>query len=270
MKVHTDLHVHTSLSLCAAPTSAPEIYYAPAREKGIDTICFTNHFWDDNVPGAPGWYAAQNFEHVVQLREQLKELPPDIKIRFGAETEFIGSRMCGVKGGICAVTPRVAKEFAFVLIPPDHFHMKDFLIPSSVANDDYAEIDEWFYSNFIEAAEVELGVPTGIAHPFVTMGFGEEDENNLRILQSFGHDRLAECFNVAKEHGKSIEINLSIFSHPMLLDEYRRIYSVAAECGCRFHFGSDAHDLGEFKGQEEAGPFADSCGFTEDDLTVIE
>ena len=61
-----DMHVHTNLSLCASATADPFEYIKTAATEGLETIGFSNHYWDEDVPGASGWYAQQNTEHVMQ------------------------------------------------------------------------------------------------------------------------------------------------------------------------------------------------------------
>ena len=51
-----DLHIHTSLSSCAARTADASGYIAAAARGGLELIGFANHYWDEAVPGASGWY----------------------------------------------------------------------------------------------------------------------------------------------------------------------------------------------------------------------
>lgn len=82
-----DLHCHSSLSACCADKRmTPERILRHAEEAGYETICLTDHLWDSAVPGASGWYAPQNIEHV---RAALP-LPqaPSCHFYFGCETEL--------------------------------------------------------------------------------------------------------------------------------------------------------------------------------------
>lgn len=46
-----DLHIHTSLSSCAARTADASGYIAAAARGGLELIGFANHYWDEAVPG---------------------------------------------------------------------------------------------------------------------------------------------------------------------------------------------------------------------------
>lgn len=258
MKITGDLHVHTLLSSCARPDATPTNYLDLCRKEGIETICFTDHFWDERTEGASSWYRPQNFEHVTRLRGMIPGDSKGVRILFGAETEFIGSRMCGKKGGIAGITPETAQRFDFVLIPANHFHMKGYTIPASVTQP--VEIKQWMIDNFMEAAAVQLDVPTGIAHPFEPMGFAKESAP--QIFEVFSGSDFRRCFSFAYENGKSIELNHSVLDK--FTDEYIRIFSIANECGCSFHTASDAHTPSSFSNHDKIARFAERCGITSD------
>jgi histidinol phosphatase-like PHP family hydrolase len=259
MTINADMHVHTFLSSCARPDALPGNYLALCPDEKIKMICFTDHFWDDTVEGASPWYRLQNLEHVLRLRSLIPPEYNGVRVLYGAETEFIGSRMCGKEGGIVGITPATAVNFDFVLIPPDHFHMKDYTIPASVT--DYAEVSLWLIDNFMEAAAVELGVPTGIAHPFEPMGFDKNDTS--AILTAISDEEFFRCFTFAAEHDKSIELNHSVLN-VRSVGEYIRIFTIACECGCHFHTANDAHTPQSFSDHDKIAQFAESCGITAD------
>lgn len=259
MTINADMHVHTFLSSCARPDALPGSYLALCPDEKINTLCFTDHFWDDTVKGASLWYRPQNLEHVMRLHSLIPPMCNGVRVLYGVETEFIGSRMCGKEGGIVGLSPETAINFDFVLIPPDHFHMKGYTIPAAVT--DPAEIRLWLIDNFIEAAAVVLGVPTGIAHPFEPMGF--DKDKTSAILAAISGEDLRRCFTFAAEHDKSIELNQSILN-VRSVGEYIRIFTIARECGCHFHAASDAHTPASFTNHDKIAQFADLCGITAD------
>ncbi len=56
-----DLHIHSTLSSCSSdPAESTERILAYGVANHLKTLCLTDHFWDDAVPGASGWYAPQN------------------------------------------------------------------------------------------------------------------------------------------------------------------------------------------------------------------
>lgn len=262
VKVTSDLHCHTFLSSCAHSDAKPESYIELAPSRGITTIAFTDHFWDGGVEGASGWYAPQNFGHVSKMRELVPSQPEKVRILYGVETEFIGSRMCNIKGGKAAIRPETAQSFDFVLIPPDHFHMKGFTIPAEVTEPEQAR--QWFVGNFLEVCDIELGVPIGIAHPFVPMGFPDR----AAMLNGITDDDLRRCFSYAAEKGKSVELNRDIVDTP-ISDMYKRVFTIAREEGASFHFGSDAHTPASFDKFDLLAAFAADCGITEEDIIKL-
>lgn len=264
MEIKADMHVHTFLSSCAKRDALPENYLALCPGENIDTICFTDHFWDEKVDGASSWYKPQNLEHVRTLRSRIPAGFDGIRVLFGAETEFIGSRMCKKEGGIAGLAEETAENFDFVLIPPNHFHMKGYTIPAAVT--DPHEIRLWFIDNFIEAAKKDFPIPAGIAHPFDPMGFDEAAA--LTALQLITDDDLRRCFDIAAEHKKSIELNHCIFND-RYYDQYIRIFTTARECGCTFHAGSDAHTPSSFANHSKIAEFADRCGIRSEHFISI-
>ena len=63
-----DLHIHTELSSCSRdPEQNAAALLAYAQKNNFNTICVTDHFWDETVPGASGWYQPQNFEHITKI-----------------------------------------------------------------------------------------------------------------------------------------------------------------------------------------------------------
>lgn len=247
-----DIHIHTSLSSCARQNSELSDYLGMFPRLGVSVAGFSNHLWDSAVPGAGEWYRPQNIEHLLVLKQQLKEASlPGVKFYFGCEVEYIGN-------GVISLHPEHAGIFDYVLAAPNHFHMVDFVRPSSISGGD--ELNHLFASRFLDICGFDF--VTGIAHPFFPMGFpGREAE----ILDRMPDPLLEECFRTAAGSGKSIEINISILCKLKAcnaLENYKRIMIIARDCGCRFHIGSDAHGMCHYTEERFllGKTFADSCG----------
>ena len=85
--VDNDLHIHSQLSLCSSdPEQTNERILEYAEENGLKTICLTNHFWDETVDGASGWYAKQDFSHLSMARPLPRS--ENVRFLFGCETEL--------------------------------------------------------------------------------------------------------------------------------------------------------------------------------------
>ena len=264
MRITSDIHTHTYLSSCAARDSYPEDFLRICKAAGIRTLGFSDHLWDKAVPGSSNWYAPQDVEHVMQLKERLagaacQEQAAGMKILFGCETEFLG-------GKHVAISREAVSLFDYVLVPPDHFHMKGFTRPADL--NDPAGIKELMIRRFMEV--MELGIATAVVHPFHAMGWTPEMP---RLIQSMITDNeYHECFVAARQAKCAIEINSCALDatddglgEDKFSPEYVRMMTLAREAGCTFSIGTDSHNP---KSIEKAGGyvkfdhFTDVCGIT--------
>ena len=253
-----DLHCHTHLSSCAKKESTLQVMIGALKKADIKVAGIADHIWDSKVPGSSGWYAPQNVDHVRSIHQEYSALSDDeragIKLYFGCETEYIGQGRVGM-------TPESAELFDFVLVPPHHFHMRDFVRPSGL--EDAAAVRKLMFERFMECCNIDFVF--GLAHPFTVLGYdGRVDE----ILSGYHDDDYREAFAFAKSKDKSIEINVSSLHKEGRKDsdglhaEYRRMMTIARECGCKFHIGSDAHEITRLTAERFAltEKFTDACG----------
>lgn len=258
--VDHDIHVHTFLSRCSDdPEAVPGRILARAAGCGLRTIGFSDHLWDAEVPGASEWYRPQDFEHVSQIRAQIPEETHGIRVLIGCETEYLGR-------GVVGISPEAARQLDFVLVPHSHFHMEGFVRPAHVKTPE--QIADLLAERFAEA--VELEVTTGIAHPFLPCILPERTDE---ILARISDARFADLFGRAAERGVSIEITTGAFPSAAgreiegFSDEtFLRVYGLALEAGCRFHFASDAHTLPRIGQVRRLEPFVRRLGLTRDHL----
>ena len=113
-----DLHIHTQLSSCSNhPEQTPAAILNYAVENHLRHICLADHFWDETVPGASGWYEPQNYGHVT------KALPlptaEGIRFDFGCETDMN-------RFGTLGISRETLDRFDFVIVPTNHLHMGIF------------------------------------------------------------------------------------------------------------------------------------------------
>jgi histidinol phosphatase-like PHP family hydrolase len=250
-----DLHVHTTLSDCCHDENAvPEAILRRAAEVGLKTIGFADHLWDSAVAGASDWYAPQDLDHILQIRERIPDDTFGVRVLVGCETEFLGGRHVGI-------SPDAAAKLDFVLVPTTHFHMKGFVVPESLqaSKDVAAKMVE----RFKEA--VALEVTTGIAHPFMPLGVGDRLGE---ILDCISDAAFEDCFGAAADRGVSIEVH-----HGMARDSgdgpFLRILSIARQAGCVFHFASDAHSLQGIGEVHQLEPLARAAGITAEDVLPL-
>ena len=249
-----DLHIHSQLSLCSRdPEQTPDAILQYAVENGLKTICLTDHYWDENVPGPSDWYAKQDYAHIAQALP----LPQTDGIRFlfGCETDLRADMTLGI-------SPAVYDRFDFIVIPTTHLHMDGF---TCRGDEDAEERARLWVSRFDGVLDMELPFhKVGIAHLTCDLMYKHHSEETLGYLTEKDY---APLFRKAAERGVGIELN---FPSDSLTDENRELkllpYRVAKAEGCKFYFGSDAHHLEKLALEKQnAETIIDLLGLEESD-----
>ena len=256
-----DLHCHSVLSSCSSdPAMTPQAILDFARAHGYTCQCVTDHLWDSSVPGASRWYAPQDIDHV---RASLP-LPTDPQVRmvFGCETEFCG-------GGKLGLAPENYGLFDFIVVPPNHFHMKGFVRPESVNTEALAA--DLLVERLEELLAFDLPWErVGIAHISGGLVFSEGD--GPLVLRLVDEARFRAVMRAFAERGAGIEINLACFGPHWRdrEDDRLRLYRLAREEGCRFYLASDAHHPADLSVVPDRAPeVVGLLGLTADDLYRI-
>lgn len=276
MKITHDFHIHTELSLCSGgPGKGGTLqgYLKNAKELGLKTLGFADHFWDAGVgfdslyinsrqaKDVPWYYKTQNFEYISQLKKEIDATDTgDVKVLFGAEGEY------DPVNHSVAVTQAVAEQLDFIIVPNSHTHMM-----MDIKNYEPFEAHRDF---MVKALEDIVTCPVGryvkaIAHPFNAVQTTVFDEET--ILSLTDDDTFKRCFSLMAENGVAFEINTSsmgsIFGNLENPEHHLRMLYHAKECGCKFSFGSDAHsEKGQLKHVELSEMVAERLGLTEDDI----
>ena len=230
--VDHDFHIHSQLSLCSGdPKQIPERILEYAKENGLNKICITDHFWDASVDGASDWYSKQDYEHIA------KALPlpqsEGIEFLFGCETELDRFLTLGI-------SRENIEKFDFVIIPTTHLHMSGFTIDGEAT---LAERAEAYVSRFDAVLCMDLPFyKIGIAHLTCPLIASKEWQDHLTVLDMIPDSEFERLFIKAKNVGVGIELNFSPSRYDEAdLDRVLRPYRIAKKCGCKFYFGSDAH-----------------------------
>ncbi len=257
MKITTDYHVHTGLSVCAPNSTTIESYLPVIKEQGLTKIGIADHIWDDKIPGASKFYIPQTPAHSALIKEQgVPGVIDGVQFLFGCEADMN-------KDDVLGLTEESAAMFDFIIVSTAHFHMKGF----TIENDTPVEVAR---KRMLERIYKAIEVPfiSGIAHPFLPMGYVEERKE---LLSGITDNQLIDCFKAVADAKKSVEINFNYFAEKYaVLEETERIYTLAREQGCSFHLGSDCHKPEKMCGYEEAIAFAEKCGITEDRFIPLE
>lgn len=231
--INHDLHCHSFLSSCSAdPEMTAERILRHACEAGYDLQCVTDHLWDRDVPGASGWYAPQDIEHVK------KGLPlpqaPGVRMVFGCETEYTG-------GDRVALSPEHYDVFDFIVIPPNHFHMIGLTRPAWVDTEE--KVAELFTTRLEELSKLDLPwKKVGIAH--LTCGLTFREGDCMAVFRQMDEERLRPVFRRFAQNGAGIELNsdsISATDWKGRPEDALRLYRIARDEGCKFYCASDAH-----------------------------
>lgn len=254
-----DLHIHSELSLCSGdPAQTPKAILEYAEKYNLSTVCLTDHYWDEAVPGASGWYKKQDYEHIA------KALPlpesDNVRFLFGCETDLDRNLTLGI-------SRESFDKFDFVIIPTTHLHMNGF---TCRGDEDAAERAELWCRRF--DALLDMDIPfhkVGVAHLTCPLLYVGHYEDTLNLIPDSELDRL---FGRAAACGIGIELNFdSKFSKCLNPESELRIYRHAKAAGCRFYFGSDAHHpAGLAAEKENAERIIDLLGLEESDKFILE
>ena len=253
-----DMHIHSLLSSCSrdeAQSTARILEYA--KQNKLKTICLTDHFWDDKVEGASGWYAPQNFEHIA------KALPlpqaDGIKFLFGCETDMDKFFTVGV-------AKETFDKFDFVVIPTTHLHMRNFTFFE--ADNSYEARARLWVERFDALLNMDLPFhKVGLAHITCSL-MGPTREGYLEVLKLIPESEIRRLFTKAAEVGIGIEINSGAlgFASEEEAEIALKPYKIAKECGCKFYCASDAHHPDALDNAKEIiEKVIDALGLTEDD-----
>ncbi len=271
MHITHDFHIHTNLSLCAQPDADVVGFIKAADENGITKIGFANHFWDDtlkhNYPytvqnEAREWYAIQNFAHIAQIKADLQKVTSDrVTTYFGCEVEY------DYPHHSVALTEAIAEQFDFILVPNSHTHM---VMPLSFYKPHQRHIDFMIQAYYDILHSPVSRYITAMAHPFEAVCCPYD---NRTLIEKISDDEFKRLFSLTAEKDIAVEINTSVYR---ALDKDRiehyptmRMFQLAKDCGCRFIFGSDAHDHACYPTHKNADIIADYLALTDDNIAVI-
>ena len=263
MKILHDLHVHTYLSACCRDREnmTPAKILAEAAARGGQLVGFSDHIWMNKDVPASGWYRPQDATQIRRLRNDLAALEEhtSVRVSVGCEADMRAP-------GEFSITPEFAACLDHVLLSCSHFHMKDFV--EQPADTTPRAVAEHLVRFFISG--VESGLATSIAHPFLPVG---DTERLDAILGSLSDAELTDALGVAAERRVALEITVGFLPKPapqpsFSLETPLRLLTLAREAGCRFTFGTDAHDMDALGSLSRLQPLVDRLGLTAADLAV--
>ncbi len=247
-----DLHIHSYISPCASEhersmqTTERILDYAEANN--LNTICVTDHFWDENVtpPFGPEYVDVYSFKRISSI----KPLPQreNIRFLFGCEAELHAD-------GRISISEERIDEFDFIIVPTTHFHNGYVLTPEE-AVDTKSRAKAW-----VKKFELLLNAnlpfhKVGVAHLTTTL-VAPTLEQLFEVFKLIPDAEMERLFKRSAELGLGIELNVDGMNY--IGEEAELMFKpfvIAKECGCKFYCGSDAHTnfgLDRTKGVLERG-----------------
>jgi len=259
LKVNHDIHVHTYLSACCPDKAGqrPENILRVAEQMALATVGFADHMWLNHDIEPNDWYGPQDENQIVRLREDLSSVSTDLRVLVGCEAEMIAPGKFGV-------TSKFADNLDFVLLSCSHFHMKGFV--AQPRSDSPRDVAQHMLSFF--ASGVSSGLATSIAHPFMPLGYVQQYD---AVIAAISDAAFLDAFGMAAEHGVGLEVS-PIFLPPAAAptrwnpDTPVRFLRLAKEAGCKFTFGTDAHEPAALRRLSDVAHIASQVGITEEDL----
>ncbi len=244
-----DLHIHTCLSRCSNDDhQRPDLILEYGQKNGLHTLCITDHYWDEKVPGpsfhgpyvsgASIWYALQDTHHT----DHVLPLPhaDDVRMLYGCETEM--NMHC-----VLGISPKEMERRDFIVVPTTHLHMKGFTVERDGDLSEKTRAELWIKR--LDAL-LDMDLPfhkIGIAHLTCSLFSAEKaPESTVKSLSLIKDEDMKRLFARVSKCGAGVELNFNGWEFDEgIIDEVLRPYKIAAECGCKFYLGSDAHTRAE-------------------------
>lgn len=261
-----DIHMHTNLSLCAPRETTMATYLSLCEEEKISLLGFSDHLYYDHHLERRGITGETGLERVLKIREEMERMKDKTPVRM-----LLGCEVENFFGQPESLLPGEAGVFDYVLIAASHImnHTKEYEKFDLTTPD---KLRKMVMEQFVRACELEYPVPAGICHPLYPIVSPWEQE----VVDGMTNAQLEECFKLAASKGKSIEIHACLYRNGTRLDKeglspsYLRLLCIAKECGCKFHFGSDAHNAEQFRGKHKLLlRAAERAGITSEDMWSV-
>lgn len=253
-----DYHIHSMISQCSGdPEQTAERILKYAKERGFKSIALTDHFWDENVPGASNWYRTYHKFSDISAALPLPS-DPEVEFLFGCEVDMD-------KDGVIGLSKERYDLFDFIIVPTTHMHMKGFTVEEGDYENPEALARLWVERfDALLRSDLPFG-KVGIAH-LTTRCIAVRDNMHLEVIRRVPDEEMHRLFTEAARLGLGTELNGDDIGFDEGDTEVAlRPYRIAKECGCKFYFGSDAHTPRNFFVADRFDRVSDLLGLTEDD-----
>ena len=244
-----DYHIHTQLSGCADNEFSIEKIIQIQQERSIEAIGITDHD-----------YSYQSKVKTIQAaQEAIKKAEPSIKVHFGVESQMLEYQ-------VTSISIRLASYFDYVLMAPNHYHLRGVAQPRSFRDPRRVALHEIY---MFEAA-VACPITDAIVHPFLlspdVFRFSTEELTAFgqEMMRNIEQKRLIYQLDLISQRGLGVEISPKMVRYNQLhLVEF---YQLCLERDVKLLIGSDAHNLKQLEDLSLLAPIIEELGVTEEHL----
>ena len=244
-----DYHIHTQLSGCADNELSIEKIIQIQQGRGIETIGITDHD-----------YSYQSKVKTIKAAQAaIKAADLSIKVYFGVESQMLEYQ-------VTSITIRLASYFDYVLMAPNHYHLRGVAQPRSFSDPRRVALHEIY---MFEAA-IACPITDAVVHPFLISpdvfqftteeiaAFGQE------MMRNIEQKRLIYQLDLASQRGLGIEISPKMvrYNQRHLIE----FYQLCIERDVKLLIGSDAHNIKQLEELSLLVPIIEELGLTEEHL----
>ncbi len=251
--MRADVHMHSTFSHDSK--ARPEEMILGAIEKGLEMICFTDHFDKDNMDwGEEDIFDPEEYFSVLTpLQEKYRDR---IEVRIGVET--------GIQPHLGAFYEEFERRYPFDLIIGSVHSIRKCDIALGKLYEDYTdeEVQRITFEETLESVRRQKAFDV-LGHLDYVVRYGKLREK-IYSYRKYA-DIIDEIFKSLIEKGKGIELNMAglkyglPFAHPHP-DVLRRYKELGGEI---ITVGSDAHQPSHLAYDfDQAEEVLKSCGFT--------
>ena len=244
-----DYHIHTQLSGCADNEFSIEKIIQLQQERGIEAIGITDHD-----------YSYQSKVKTIQAaQEAIKQADASIEVHFGVESQMLEYQ-------VTSINIRLASYFDYVLMAPNHYHLRGVAQPRSFRDPRRVALHEIY---MFEAA-IACPITDAVVHPFLlspdVFKFSTEEISvfGQEMMRNIEQKRLIYQLDLASQRGLGIEISPKVVRYNQLhLIEF---YQLCLERDVKLLIGSDAHNTAQLGELSLLEPILEELGITDEHL----
>ena len=247
--INCDYHIHTQLSGCADNDLSIEKIIEFQQQKDMKVIGITDHD-----------YSYQSKVGRIQASQRsIKEVDPSIEVYFGVESQMLEYQ-------VTSITIPLASYFDYVLMAPNHYHLRGVAQPRSFRDPRRVALHEIY---MFEAA-IACPITDAVVHPFLlspdVFQFSSEElaAFGQEMMRNIEQKRLLYQLDLASQRGIGIEI-----SPKMVRYNQRHLiafYELCLERDVKLLIGSDAHNVKQLAEISLLVPILEELGVVEGHL----